>query len=411
MEPRSLWASSHGEKASIPTTKIELARFGIGTLLSAEHDLYDREWPFSVPAWNASLRGASIKSSSKDAGTTRELDMESIREHSDGLEQNRQGADGLAPHNRQGHARCCFEAVSPEVPRARRAQEVSMRHRLLALLIAVACAVAIVIAIPKLAAVFGRGLDPADTAKTTTTTDGVALKTAWGDPDLEGIWTYDHQIPLQRPEKYAGKEFFTDAEIAELDRLRAGQQRQDYRPQRGTEADVSGAYNTVFLTIRPTGRRTSLIVDPPNGRVPPLTPEAQKRINADREFRLALLQATETCKNREAGCAGGKYGPPSPRRAEVPPAYLTAAVNRSDGPEDRSLGERCMGGLLPDFGTEFGGSYRRIVQALGSVAILYDVGQGQGFSRTIPITTEPHVPSNIRQRFGDSRGHWEGNTL
>ncbi len=69
MEPRSLWASSHGEKASIPTTKIELARFGIGTLLSAEHDLYDREWPFSVPAWNASLRGASIKSSSKDAGT------------------------------------------------------------------------------------------------------------------------------------------------------------------------------------------------------------------------------------------------------------------------------------------------------------------------------------------------------
>jgi len=286
-----------------------------------------------------------------------------------------------------------------------------MRHRLLALLIAVAVAVAIVIAIPRLAAVFGRGLDPADTAKTSTTTDGVALKTAWGDPDFEGIWTYDHQIPLQRPEKYAGKEFFTDAEIAELDRLRAGQQRQDYRAQRGTEADVSGAYNTVFLTIRPTGRRTSLIVDPPNGRVPPLTPEAQKRINADREFRLALLQATETCKNREAGCAGGKYGPPSPRRAEVPPAYLTAAVNRSDGPEDRSLGERCMGGLLPDFGTEFGGSYRRIVQAPGSVAILYDVGQGQGFPRTIPITTEPHLPSNIRQRFGDSRGHWEGNTL
>src|SRR5437762_2324574 len=163
-----------------------------------------------------------------------------------------------------------------------RAQEVSMRHRLLALLIAVAVAVAIVIAIPKLAAVFGRGLDPAKTAKATTTTDGVALKTAWGDPDLEGIWTYDHQIPLQRPEKYAAKEFFTDDEIAELDRVRAGQQRQDYRAHRGTEADVSGAYNTVFLTIRPTGRRTSLIVDPPNGRVPPLIAEAQKRIGAAR---------------------------------------------------------------------------------------------------------------------------------
>src|SRR5437762_9129405 len=69
MEPRSPWASSHGERESIPTIKIELAGFGIGKLLSAEHDLYDREWPFSIPTWNASLRGASIKSSSKDAGT------------------------------------------------------------------------------------------------------------------------------------------------------------------------------------------------------------------------------------------------------------------------------------------------------------------------------------------------------
>jgi len=67
MAPRSLWASSHGEKASIPNTKIEPARFSIGKLLSAEHDLYDREWPFSVPTSNASLRGASIKSSSKAA--------------------------------------------------------------------------------------------------------------------------------------------------------------------------------------------------------------------------------------------------------------------------------------------------------------------------------------------------------
>jgi hypothetical protein len=68
-------------------------------------------------------------------------------------------------------------------------------------------------------------------------------------------------------------------------------------------------------------------------------------------------------------------------------------------------------GSLPDFGTAFGGSFRRIVQSPGSVAIFYDVGQGQGFPRTIPITTSPHLPSNIRQRFGDSRGHWEGNTL
>ena len=68
--------------------------------------------------------------------------------------------------------------------------------------------------------------------------------------------------------------------------------------------------------------------------------------------------------------------------------------------------ERCMGALLPDFG-----GYRRIVQSPGSVSIFYDTGQGQGWQRVIPVTGSPHLPSSIRQRFGDSRGRWEGNTL
>ena len=287
-----------------------------------------------------------------------------------------------------------------------------MKHRFPASLFAIVGALAIVIALLKLAAVPSAGQDPTNTARTATTaTSGPALETAWGEPDLQGIWTYEYQIPLQRPEKYAGREFFTDAEIAELDRQRAAQKRFDYRAPRGSEADVSGAYNAVFLTIKHTGRRKSLIVDPPNGRIPPLIPEVQKRADADREFRLALLQATVTCKNQEPGCAGGKYGPPSPRRAEGPPSYLAVAINRSDGPEDRSLGERCLLGSLPDFGTAFGGSFRRIVQSPGSVAIFYDVGQGQGFSRMIPINIDPHLPSSIRQWFGNSRGHWEGKTL
>jgi hypothetical protein len=287
-----------------------------------------------------------------------------------------------------------------------------MRRRFPASLIATGGALAVVIALLELAAVPGAGQAPTDRATPATTANsGAAPKTPWGEPDLQGIWTYEYQIPLQRPEKYAGREFFTDAEIAELDKQRAAQQRFDYRAPRGSEADVSGAYNAVFLTLKHTGRRTSLIVDPPDGRIPPLTPEARKRADADREFRLALLQATETCKNQDQACAGGKYGPPSPRRAEVPPSYLSVAVNRSDAPEDRSLGERCLGAGLPDFGTAFGGSFRRIVQSPGSVAIFYDVGQGQGFQRTIPITTSPHLPSNIRQRFGDSRARWEGSTL
>jgi hypothetical protein len=238
-----------------------------------------------------------------------------------------------------------------------------------------------------------------------------APKTPWGDPDLQGIWTYETQVPFERPAKYAGREFFTDAEIAELNKLRSVQPSRNYRAARGSEADVAGAYGAVFLTVKPTGRRTSLITDPANGRMPPRTPEFQKRAAADRAFMLELLAPTETCKQNLAGCAGGKYGPVSPRRDATPPSYLVNAINRNNGPEDRSMGERCMLGTLPEFGTAFGGSYRRIVQGPGMITISYDQGQGQGYHRTIAMDGSPHPPATVRQRWGDSRGRWEGNTL
>jgi hypothetical protein len=118
------------------------------------------------------------------------------------------------------------------------------------------------------------------------------------------------------------------------------------------------------------------------------------------------------CKNKVRGaCDDGTYGPPSPKRAELPPYYVTVAINRGDGPEDRALGERCMSGNLPEFAGGFVGIYRRIVQSPGVVSIYYDSGQGQGWTRVIPVTTAPHLPSHVRQWWGDSRGHWEGNTL
>jgi hypothetical protein len=233
-----------------------------------------------------------------------------------------------------------------------------------------------------------------------------ANKTSWGEPDLQGIWTDELQTPMQRPTQYADKEFFTEEERAKLDTDRAFLLRRDKRVEKGSERDVAGAYNSVFQSIRHTGKRTSLIVDPPDGRIPALTEEAKRKNEADRQFRLALLQATATCKNKEAACNGGTYGPPSPRRAELPATYNTGRLNRADGPEDRAMSERCMGAVLPDFT-----GYRRIVQAPGTVSIFYDVGQGQGWQRIIPVTGNPHVPESIRERFGDSRGHWEGNTL
>jgi hypothetical protein len=243
----------------------------------------------------------------------------------------------------------------------------------------------------------------------------VPMKTPWGEPDLQGIWTDETDTPLQRSPKFANQEFFTEAQREELDRARGEHFSSDPRQERGTAIDVGGAYNTAFLSIKRVGARTSLIVDPPNGRIPPQTPEAQQAAAADREFRLALLQSTESCKIQAPTCAGGKYDPtPSPRFAELPPRYHSgnvARLNRSDGPEDDGLADRCLHTGLPDFGSLFGGSYRRIVQTPNGISMFYDLNQGQGWQRNIVINGGPHLPTSIRQWFGDSRGHWEGDTL
>ena len=236
-----------------------------------------------------------------------------------------------------------------------------------------------------------------------------ALKTPWGEPDLQGLWTVETATPLQRPAKYADQEFFTEAQRAELDEQRGALGGKDNRSQRGTELDVTGSYNDLFISRKRSGTRTSMIVDPPNGRIPPLTPEAQKIAAVEREYRLALMQATETCRIKYMTCAGGKYDPkPSPRQAEPPPRYNIARMNRHDGPEDGTVGDRCLTAALPGLG---GNSFRRIVQTPGGITMFYDVGQGQGGQRNIVMNGNPHLPANIRQWYGDSRGHWEGDTL
>jgi hypothetical protein len=243
---------------------------------------------------------------------------------------------------------------------------------------------------------------------------GPAAKTSWGEPDLQGIWGLEYQIPLERPAKYKDKLFFTDAEVAELDKERAAKpQFGEKRAERGTEQDVAGAYDSrVFLTRRHTGKRTSLIIDPPDGRIPPLTPAVQARNKELREFQLAHLEATEACKKQYRGCEGGKYtGVPLPRMREpykYYPSYIQ--VNRAEGPEDHGLSMRCLSAILPDFGSILSGFWQ-IVQSPGAVSMFYDSQQGQGWHRQIPVDGSQHLPSSIRLWWGDSRGHWEGSTL
>lgn len=123
---------------------------------------------------------------------------------------------------------------------------------------------------------------------------------------------------------------------------------------------------------------------------------------------MALLQSADACKDGRPGCP--PYGPPSPRRFEAPPYYRIRSLNRAFGPEDRSLGERCLSARLPDFGGRTG-FFLQIVQSPGAVSIFYDTGQGQGWQRVIPVTDRPHLPPRVRQWWGDSRGRWEGDTL
>jgi hypothetical protein len=269
--------------------------------------------------------------------------------------------------------------------------------------------ITIAIAATAVSAVISASVAPASAQGQAASGATPTLKTPWGEPDLQGIWTDESDTPLQRAPRYATQEFFSEAQRAELDKLRSALSTRDTRSQRGTEADVAGAYNAVFTPRKRTGARTSRITDPPDGRLPPLTAEAQKLAAAERAFRVALLQSTETCKNKEPACNGGKYDPAqSPRFAELPPRYNTARMNRHYGPEDATLAERCLTGGLPEFG---GISFRRIVQTPGGISIFYDVGQGQGWQRNIVMDASPHLPASIRQWYGDSRGHWEGNTL
>ena len=229
--------------------------------------------------------------------------------------------------------------------------------------------------------------------------------TAWGHPNLEGIWLDVYATPLERNPALGDREFATDEERAERDLARMGDAGRDRREGVGTAQDVSGAYNAVYTSVKPAGPRTSLVVDPPDGRIPAMTPEAKWRADVQREWRQALMRNTPTCEQGARGCEGGEYGPPSPRRFEVPPFYNTQRMNRHDGPEDQSLGDRCMAGRAPDFN-----GFRRIVQGEDSIAVGYDTGQGQGFQRVINLNGS-HPASRIRLRHGDARGRWEGDTL
>jgi len=212
-------------------------------------------------------------------------------------------------------------------------------------------------------------------------------RTAAGHPDLSGVWTNVTITPLERPRNLAGKEFFTPEEAVEYEKHSRETRNKDIR-ERGTVADVANAYNDFWWdsgTKVVKTLRTSIVVDPPDGRVPALTPERRQQ-----------LQAIADAKRKrcaQPGCEVENGGIPGP----------------ADGPEDRPLMERCLSfnNATPMLPTAYNNDYE-IIETPGFVAI--DVEMVHQVRR-IPIDGSPHLPASVRQWMGDSRGHWEGDTL
>jgi hypothetical protein len=185
-------------------------------------------------------------------------------------------------------------------------------------------------------------------------------RTAWGAPDLQGVWTSDdaRSVPMQRPPQFGERRLLTDEEFAERKR-RDDETRGDTRAGAGTFVGEVGTR---------TVRQTSLVVDPPDGRMPPLTADAQARGAA-----AAVL------------------------RARLPQTW-----------EDRSVSDRCITrGLLAALPALYGNGLR-IVQNPGYVAISYEMIHE---TRVVPLDGRPHLSTHVRLYMGDPRGRWDGDSL
>jgi hypothetical protein len=202
------------------------------------------------------------------------------------------------------------------------------------------------------------------------------VRTPWGHPDLQGTWDYRTITPLERARDLGDRQFYTDEEIKAME-TRAGK-RMDEAPEEGAPAGtVHPTYWTDPGRKVDEQRRTSLIIDPPNGRIPALTAEAQ---------------------SRNGGGGGRRGGGPGTRQG-----------GRADSWLDRSVLERCIAWGLPT--ALLPGLYNnniRIVQTPDTVVIVHEMVHD---ARVIPLDGRPHLPKTLRNWMGDARGRWEGDTL
>ena len=213
-----------------------------------------------------------------------------------------------------------------------------------------------------------------------------APRTAWGQPDLQGVWDFRTITPLQRPEELADQEFLTEEEAANIEQEAADRDARLWEQgARRTEAGGNvGAYNNFWMDrgLKAVGTwRTSLIVDPPDGRIPPLRPGAVEHIGSASE-----------------DLAGHR-----------PVRFRVGGIG-ADGPEDRGLGVRCLLGfnsgppMIPS-------AYNNNMQLFQTAAYVVILNEMVHDARIVPLDRRPHLPEDVRHWMGDARGHWDGDTL
>ena len=208
-------------------------------------------------------------------------------------------------------------------------------------------------------------------------------RTSDGQPDLQGVWAHNSATPLERPEELFGRDVISDEELAELNQriaeIRESEQAGDILGDRLVQValdkdtpktfdPITGNYNSFWLVERELDNRTSLVVDPPDGRIPSLTPTAKK-----------------------AAAERSAY------RREHP----------ADGPKERGLGDRCLHFGLPKIGSGYN-SYHQVLQTPDHIVIFSEMAHD---ARIIPLNARPNLSENLRQWNGDARGRWEGDTL
>jgi hypothetical protein len=237
------------------------------------------------------------------------------------------------------------------------------------------------------------GSTTAQTSKAAST-NWKAPRTPDGKPDLQGVWSNNSVTPMSRPTQWRDKTSLTDAEVRELQMLltryvdeggdaifgnyvQMALNLKESGKYRQVSGDITGNYNQFWMAGRDWDNRTSLIIDPPNGQMPALTAAAQARRARPAAPRPVL-----------EGSGGGPRG-------------------RADSHEDRSFGDRCISFGAPRTGTGYN-SYLQITQSPEAVIVLQEMIHD---ARIVPLDGRPHLPSNIRQLHGDSRGRWEGDTL